>query len=333
MKLTLSIISFAGLVAAQNFSASSSSSAAWSSAAASSSAASSSAASSSPPSAASSGAASSVASYATPAASSASSSATPPPQIPSSISAGCSNFLTALNGASGIQKCISPVLDALTSNSTASLSSICSTATSSGCSDSTLRTWLTYFKGNCTNEMLTNPNKDVVALYDVLYVVKPFTGAVCAQDGSGNYCLNNLSGNSTAKAASGITNAAQTPLTSSDGTPDAEAFSNANVMFLGANPSMDATDLCTPCTKNILTGYISWESSTPLANGIANSPLLASQTPLWNAVQTKCPSDFISGTLANAGAAPGAVNGASTSSPAKGAMLMLAIVAAGVMAL
>jgi hypothetical protein len=91
---------------------------------------------------------------------------------------------------------------------------------------------------------------------------------VCAKDSSGKYCVSQLAGSS-AKGASGTTNAAQTPLTSSDGTPDAEAFSNANILWLGANPTMNATALCTECTKNVMTSYIQWESSTPLANGIS----------------------------------------------------------------
>jgi len=298
MKFTLTILSVASLVAAADYAANATSSAASSSSS-----------------------------------SAASASATPSSEIPTSISSGCSTFLTALNSASAIQTCISPLLNALTSSNTASISSVCTTATSSSCSDSTVRTWLTYFKGNCTAEIVTSPNQDVVALYDVLYVVKPFTNAVCAKDQNGTYCLSGLASNSSAQAASGITNAAQTPLTSSDGTPDAEAFTNANIMWLGANPTMDAASLCTTCTKNVLTSYIQWESSTPLANGIANSPLLSSQTALWTAVSKTCPADFISGTLSNAGASPGAANGAPTSSPAKGAMVMLAIVAAGIMAL
>ncbi|KAF8522520.1 hypothetical protein JB92DRAFT_1693270 [Gautieria morchelliformis] len=260
-------------------------------------------------------------------------SATPPANIPSNISSGCSNFLSALNSAPGIQSCVSPVLNALPSNSTASISSVCAAVTSNSCPDATVRTWLADFRGNCTAELLTSPNPQVVSLYGVLYVLIPFTNAVCAKDQTGQYCLSQLSSNSTAKAASGVANAAQKPLTSSDGTPDATVFGSANIMWLGANPTMDAASLCTTCTKNVLSSYIQWESSMPPANGLSNLPLLSSQAPLWAAVQQTCPADFISGTLSSAGASPGAANDASASSPAKTAMAMLAVVAAGIMTL
>ena len=93
---------------------------------------------------------------------------------------------------------------------------------------------------------------------------------MCAKDTTtGGYCLSQLGSNSTAKAAGGMANAAQQPLAGANGAPNAEAFSNANILWLGANPNMDAASLCTTCTKNVLTSYIQWESATPPAVNIA----------------------------------------------------------------
>lgn len=179
-------------------------------------------------------------------------------------------FFSGLNSSPAVQSCISPALNALQSNNAPSISSLCAATTSNTCPDSTMRSWLAYFRGNCTNELLTNPNQQVVGIYTSFYAIKPFLNAVCAKDtATGSYCLSQLGSNSTAKAAGGMANAAQQPLADANGVPNAEAFSNANILWLGANPNMDAASLCTTCTKNVLTSYIQWESANPPAVNIA----------------------------------------------------------------
>ena len=153
----------------------------------------------------------------------------------------------------------------MAANNAVSVSSICTTASSSSCSESAIRMWLAYFSGNCTAEVVTSPNQNVVMIYDLIYALNPFTNAVCAKDEFGQYCLGQSAGNSTTKPANGPTNAAQTPLTNSDGSPNAQAFNSANVLWLGANPTMNATALCTTCTKNVLTSYLQFENAMPPA--------------------------------------------------------------------
>jgi len=169
-------------------------------------------------------------------------------------------------------------------------------------------------------------------MYDTLYVTAPLMGAICAKDDTNKYCLTTLAGNTTAKANSGIANAAQQPLGGSNGLPNAAAFSAANILFLGANPQMDAASLCTTCTKNVMSNYFAFESLSPYVTGLPGSPLLAQQNALYSAIQTTCPADFLSSALGNAGANPNSINGAATFSPAQGVMAVLAV-AAGFMTL
>jgi len=171
-----------------------------------------------------------------------------------------------------------------------------------------------------------------------MYVSLPLSHAVCAKDISQNYCLSTLANNATAKAASGVSNAAQKPLSATDGTPDADVFTAANILFMGANSNMTYAQLCTECTKNILTSYFSFESTTPYSGGLASSALLGLQNDLYSAVSTTCGAAFLSGALANAGSTPGTIGGgvssswAITFSPAKGLVALVAL-AAGFMAL
>lgn len=58
--------------------------------------------------------------------------------------------------------------------------------------DSTLRDFLSQFASQCNSD-LTSGNKDVIALYDALYVFSPLKGAVCAIDsGTQNYCVSEI---------------------------------------------------------------------------------------------------------------------------------------------
>jgi hypothetical protein len=102
-----------------------------------------------------------------------------------------------------------------------------------------------------------------------MYIVNPLSSAVCAKDTSGNLCLSKAASNATAAAGSGVSNAAQKPLSAADGTPDANVFSAANILFAGTSANMTAAQLCTDCTKNIVSSYFSFESSTAYYGGLA----------------------------------------------------------------
>jgi hypothetical protein len=100
------------------------------------------------------------------------------------------------------------------------LGAIC--AKSSGCDDGAIRTWLAQFYSQCQAELTgsTTYNAQVRELYDILYVINPLKGAVCAINSADQeYCVNELraiekasTANST--AASNSTGAANNTLLS-----------------------------------------------------------------------------------------------------------------------
>ncbi|KAF8517042.1 hypothetical protein BU17DRAFT_67157 [Hysterangium stoloniferum] len=257
--------------------------------------------------------------------------------IPSSASQGCQSFLKDFNASPTIQSCLAPALAAAAAQPP-SLTKLCDAVNSQGCSATTMRTWLTYFASNCSAELVTTPNEDVKIIYDAMYVSVPFSHAVCATTAAGDFCLNKLANDATVKAASGLNNAAQKPLSATDGTPDADVFTAASILFLGANSNMTSAELCTECTKNILTSYFSYESTTAYSGGLASSPLLGAQNTLYSAVSNTCGAAFLSGALSNAGSDPNSMgsanakSGAITFSVANG-LVALAALAGGFMAL
>lgn len=91
----------------------------------------------------------------------------------------------------------------MASTVTSTLTQLC--ASSSGCSNSLIQTYLSSFYSACTAE-LTNPNSyssDVREIYDFLYVVNPFMGAVCSKDGSSQkYCVLQIAASAAANMTS-----------------------------------------------------------------------------------------------------------------------------------
>lgn len=230
------------------------------------------------------------------------------PLIPDGISDACSTFLTSLNSDTTMSSCLASLNTALSSFTSGSgsasavsktLSSLCST---NSCSASSMRAKLTEFKDACSADLTSN---DMVAKqYDVWYSLIPFKSAICAKDADTQaYCLLNTSSSSSSTSntrRSDVTYAAnhlersvhkraQTVLM-----PNTDTFRNSNLMYLFISPVMNAGELCTSCTQQILSKYVAWESATPYALGLSKSPLLGAQSQLWAAMQEKCPADFTS---------------------------------------
>ncbi|GJJ10482.1 hypothetical protein Clacol_004708 [Clathrus columnatus] len=250
--------------------------------------------------------------------------------IPSTATNSCSTFLSALNTDSNLQTCLGPTLQVLESNS-ASIETFCNVTATQGCPSGTIKRYLANFAGNCSKE-LASSDKNIVPLFDALYLLTPLSMAACAKDANGNFCVGGSAKNSNATTTNGGTaNVAQQPL-GVNGLPNPDAFTSSNVPFLGANPDLDEQDLCTTCTRNALTSYFAFEATFPYPNGLATSQLLGSQNALYSAIESKCPADFLSSALSNAGAAPDTVNGAISFTPAKG-LISLAAVAVGFLCL
>jgi hypothetical protein len=256
------------------------------------------------------------------------------PLIPSGISSSCTDYLTSLNNATDFIACTTPFTAALeqfapgassTSPSvTDALSTLCQSDAFSGCPQSTVTAQLGSFYAACSVELTSSPNDAVKSLYDVLYSLVPLRSAICSKDDSGNYCATQLSNSSSTGSVNIVdpeksqqqTLLQQYLYSTTDGgaalrrdvsnttsalVPNTTTYQNTNLLFLFLSPDMPASELCTTCCRNIITPYITFESSCPYALGLSNSLLLSGQVPLYNNITSKCGSSFLSGALQAAG--------------------------------
>jgi len=83
--------------------------------------------------------------------------------------------------------------------------------------------------------------------------------------------------------------------------PNSQTYRSMSLPFLFLSSSLPSSTLCTPCTKQILTNYISFESRQPYALGLANSPILGGQGELWQGTGEKCGSGFLSNIMQMSG--------------------------------
>jgi len=158
----------------------------------------------------------------------------------------------------------------------------------------------------------------VVQIYDVLYTLTPMRTSVCSKDNNANWCVmaaatttrdveDEVSGGSTVGLAQLLAllytdnSALKRRAETSAIVPNMTTYHDTNLPFLFFTPSQDATTLCTACSRNVLTAYINFESDVPYAPGLNQSQLLDTQSALYNAIQSKCPSGFLSGAVQAAG--------------------------------
>ncbi|GAA5929348.1 uncharacterized protein JCM15063_004127 [Sporobolomyces koalae] len=107
--------------------------------------------------------------------------------------------------------------------------------------------------------------------------------------------------------------------------PNSQTYRSMALPFLFLTSSLPSSTLCTPCTKQILTNYISFESRQPYALGLANSPILGGQGDLWKGAGDKCGSGFLSNIMQMSGQQE-LTGAASTSRVQLGAGLVAALV-------
>jgi hypothetical protein len=275
------------------------------------------------------------------------------PLIPSGISQSCTDFLQALNSDTSLQACTQPLISATeaygpsasgnkagAASVSSTLSTICS---SDGCSDSLLRGKLTDFYNKCGAELTSSPNDDVRRIYDVLYVVAPFKQAICSKDDSGKYCVTETPGPSGGKALIS-TSGEDSPLSkylvaTSNGAlpkrqtqiamyPNTTTYSSSNIVFLLLKPGLPSDKLCTSCTRNILSSYITFESNVPYAYGLDNSLMLKGQNPLYTDVQKTCGKDFLQGSVSAAGGISDGIGSGSPRTVSMATESVLGVVAA-----
>jgi hypothetical protein len=87
--------------------------------------------------------------------------------------------------------------------------------------------------------------------------------------------------------------------------PNLTAIQDTNLPFVFFTPDLNASQLCVPCLREVLTAYIDFESAIPFAYGLNQSELLSTQSALYSAVQSKCSADFLSGAVEAAGGLSG----------------------------
>lgn len=87
--------------------------------------------------------------------------------------------------------------------------------------------------------------------------------------------------------------------------PNMTTYHDTNLPFIFFTPNLDATKLCTACSRNVLTAYINFESNVPYGPGLSQSQLLDTQSALYSAIQDKCPAGFLSGAVQAAGGLSG----------------------------
>ncbi|KAH9834175.1 uncharacterized protein C8Q71DRAFT_165061 [Rhodofomes roseus] len=258
--------------------------------------------------------------------------------IPTDVSSACSSYLNSFNQDTSLESCISPLVKATaqfgagansTSNPTSSavssaLSSLCSATT---CSSQTIRTQLANLYSACTAELTSSANKDVLRTYDVLYSIVPLQQAMCSKNSNGDYCVvagsNSSSSSGTNDAASTATGESFSSISEylySDASspssvarrdnsqatisivPNTTTFAENNILFLFLSPNLSSSELCTSCTRSVITAYTDFESNVPYAPGLQSSTLMSGQTALYKGIISTCGSSFMSGGAQAAGA-------------------------------
>ena len=176
--------------------------------------------------------------------------------IPTGIAADCKTTLDAFNADSSVSSCIQPLIDATASFSPLStvdlkssdidwsLTSICKSG--AGCSDATIRQWISRVSSACGAELTgSSPNAQVRELYDLLYIVQPLKGAVCSIDSANQkYCVNQVRDAAAASASasgSASASASGSATGSASGSSSASGTASATDSAASASASGNAT--------------------------------------------------------------------------------------------
>ncbi|KAJ7092492.1 hypothetical protein B0H15DRAFT_922043 [Mycena belliarum] len=277
----------------------------------------------------------------------ASSSSTANPYIPTGISSSCTTYLNSLNADTQLTACTSALMTASSafgpggnatsptkSDITTALTSICKTSTTSTCSQSLIAGKLASFYTACGAELTSSPNAQVKMVYDTFYSLLPLLSAVCSTDDTGNWCVMKAKASSSAKnlapALKSVARRAE-PVTAY--MPNATTINTNNILFLFLDGSLPKADLCTTCTRNIITSYVSFEAGTQYAPGIAQSVLMSGQTAIYSGVVATCGADFLAAVKAAGGLGSSGTSGSSGALAVRPAGGLLAVLLAGLVAL
>jgi len=254
--------------------------------------------------------------------------------IPSGITDACNHFLQSFNSDAKMQSCLKPLITAtarfLPSANMQSnqgdvkwaMDQMCSGK--SACDQSAMQTTITDFNTACNGDMLSGNQQSLETTFELLYIMTPMIGGVCAKDTDGSYCL------SKAKKNGGHTKRGDDQSLLQINTDDWKK-SNVQFLFIDANESAD--QLCTACTKQVMTSYITYETALPYPMGVRSANLLGNQKALWTAINSKCPANYTAAILSSSNATPVNVNDVSAASGASNTVLSITGLVGALMAL
>jgi hypothetical protein len=233
------------------------------------------------------------------------------------VTDGCKTFLQSFNADSKISSVLAPLLTAtarfnpssgqqsIKADVTWALNELCDPKAAFKASD--IQTTVTNYYSACQSDMVSGNQPDLTRTFELLYALPPLRNAVCSKDATGAYCLSSAKKNGGHADTQAPTNQV-----------NLQSWSSSHIHYLFINADETPEQLCTACTKQVLTAYVSYENVLPFPMGMSSSVLLKDQKALWSAITAKCPADFTQGILSAANAVPvdisnvAAQNGASS---------------------
>ncbi|KAJ7689108.1 hypothetical protein B0H17DRAFT_1135168 [Mycena rosella] len=244
------------------------------------------------------------------------------PYIPDDISTGCLSYLETLNDNTSLSACTSALTTASSGfrpggNSTSAskatitsaLTSLCSTSTTSTCSQSPITGKLAAFYTVCSTELTSTPSTQVKTIYNMMTNAAPSSAAanlapVLAMSKTVVHCVDTVTAYM----------------------PNATTINSKNFLFLFLDGSLPQAELCTSCTRNILTSYISFEANINYAPGLLQSVLMSGQPALYAGIMGTCGADILTNVVKAAeGLRQGTGSGLSGALPLRPAGAVLAM--------
>ncbi|GAA5853203.1 hypothetical protein JCM9279_006260 [Rhodotorula babjevae] len=207
------------------------------------------------------------------------------PLIPSTISPKCQTFLTYLNSHQDISTCTAPLLSALSTfqasaassdysaNDAAVQDALAGLCYSAPCDDALVRSLLTQFNSNCTQE-LTAANDVVLGSYDALYVLTPLRDAVCSTDSTADWCINDIAQGSMPAGSTGANATHVVSSVASSYAAAATASIDAGSSAAPASSSSSSSAVATNETEATFNTTTHLVQSVPVVN---NARILAAQ--------------------------------------------------------
>lgn len=226
--------------------------------------------------------------------------------IPSDVSDQCRDLLLSIDEDEMFGECTARLIKAATmyANATqqgdvgkarqalrSTLDDTCSS--NGGCERSLIRNYIATFWDKCSDE-LEGGNEAVKEIYDYVYMFVPFRDAVCSRDDD-QYCVLGLVPQNL-RAIKQLQASRANAMSLAAGASAVNQTSDVLVdqAFLFLSPASNETIMCSKCSKEVLSAYVSFEMATPYALGIERSEVLGKQSHIVSHAQDLCGESFVS---------------------------------------